>query len=61
MRVLAEIGARGVDGQRPVTLVRLVSQAERCRALPHSVLESASTGSERRVGRVFAGVRGRDV
>ena len=23
MRVLAEIGARGVDGQRPVTLVRL--------------------------------------
>ena len=28
MRVLAEIGARGVDGQRPVTLVRLVSQAE---------------------------------
>ena len=29
MRVLAEIGARGVDGQRPVTLARLVSQAER--------------------------------
>ena len=28
MRVLAEIGARGVDGQRPVTLVKLVSQAE---------------------------------
>ena len=27
MRVLAEIGARGVDGQRPVTLARLVSQA----------------------------------
>ena len=27
MRVLAEIGARGVDGQRPVTLVELVSQA----------------------------------
>eukprot|EP01048_Picozoa_sp_COSAG05_P005256 COSAG05_NODE_307_length_11680_cov_162.848804_6_plen_46_part_00 len=28
MRVLAEIGARGVDGQRPVTLARLVSQAD---------------------------------
>ena len=28
MRVLAEIGARGVNGQRPVTLVKLVSQAE---------------------------------
>lgn len=27
MRVLAEIGARGVDGQRLVTLARLVSQA----------------------------------
>ena len=27
MRVLAEIGARGVNGQRPVTLARLVSQA----------------------------------
>ena len=30
MRVLAEIGARGVDGQRPVTLVKLVSQADMC-------------------------------
>ena len=34
MRVLAEIGARGVDGQRPVTLARLVSQA----GGPHTVL-----------------------
>ena len=28
MRVFAEIGARGVDGQRRVTLARLVAQAD---------------------------------